>query len=101
MPINPLPPDPRPIGPNVRKLVARKMSLIMIPPDGNLSDAMNEMAKPGRIGEAAQEAAAWVNSAIALVKSTPDNPHGDDDEAIASVILGGIEDIKAKKGLPK
>lgn len=76
-------------GPNVRRLIASKMSLIMIPPGtgSGLATAVRTMLKPGGIGDAAKEATEWVRQAIAAVKAAPDNPYGDDDEAIAGEIL--------------
>lgn len=81
--------ETRPQGPNVRRLIAHKMSLIMVPPgakDG-FAAAVGSMLRPGGIGDAAKEATEWVRQAIAAVKAAPDNPHGDDDEAIAGEIL--------------
>jgi hypothetical protein len=79
-------------GPNVKRLITHKMSLIMVPAgskDG-LAAALNSLTRPGGIGDAAKEATAWVEQAIAAVKAAPDNPYGDDDEAIAGEILRGI-----------
>jgi hypothetical protein len=39
----------------------------------------------------AREATAWVEQALAAVKSARDNPYGDDDEAIAGEILRQVE----------
>jgi hypothetical protein len=72
-------------GPNVRKLIVHKMSLLMIPPGSK---------------EPARDATAWVEQAIAVVKTAPDNPYGDDDEAIAGAILEGIEAKKREKRVP-
>jgi tRNA G18 (ribose-2'-O)-methylase SpoU len=79
-------------GPNVKKLIAHKMSLIMISPGcGNgLATAIEALTKPGNLGAVAREATTWVEAAIAAVKAAPDNPYGD-DEAIASEILHQIE----------
>jgi hypothetical protein len=83
-------------GPNVKKLIAHKMSLIMVPPgcgDGKHAAAgvaIAALMAPGNIGKVAREATAWVEAAIAAVKSAPDNPYTD-DEAIAGEILRQIE----------
>jgi hypothetical protein len=47
--------------------------------------------RPGNLGAVAREATAWVEQALTAVKTAPDNPHGDTDEAIAEEILRGIE----------
>ena len=77
----------KPQGPNVKKLIVHKMSLLMVPPAGGLAETVALMAKPGGIGGAAKEATVWVEQAIAAAKAAPGNPYGDDDEAIAGEIL--------------
>lgn len=79
-------------GPNVRKLIAHKMSLLMVPAGGGLATALQALTKPGNLAAVAKEATAWVEAAIAVVKTAPDNPYGEDDEAIAGAILKGIAD---------
>jgi hypothetical protein len=80
-------------GPNVRKLIIHKMSLIMVPDGGGIYSAIEAMATPGRIGEVAREATQWAEAVLALVRTAPDNPYGD-DEAIAGEILRRIEEKK-------
>jgi hypothetical protein len=89
-------------GPNVRKLIVHKMSLLMIPPGSKepFATALDALTKPGNIGDTARDATAWVEQAIAVVKTAPDNPYGDDDEAIAGAILEGIEAKKREKRVP-
>jgi hypothetical protein len=82
-------------GPNVRKLVIHKMSMLMVPPGGRLQTALAALTKHGNVGAVAREATGWVEQAIAAVKTAPGNPYGDDDEAIAGVILKGIADRMA------
>lgn len=81
-------------GPNVKKLIAHKMSLLMVPPGcGNgLQTALAALTKPGNVVAVAKEATMWVNEAIAVMKTAPDSPYGDDDEAIAGAILAKIEE---------
>jgi hypothetical protein len=83
-------------GPNVRSLIVRKMSLLMIPVGSKepLETGIRALMEPGRIGAVAREATDWVMAAIAVVKTAPDNPYGDDDEAIAGRILADIEERK-------
>ena len=78
-------------GPNVKKLIARKMSKDMVPDGGGLRDAVKALRTPGNLSKVAQEATKWVEAAIAVVKTAPDNPYGDDNEAIAGAVLEGLE----------
>lgn len=76
-------------GPNVTKLIAHKMSLIMVPTgvENAFAATLSNLTKPGGISDAATQAAEWVKNALAAVKAAPDNLFGDDDEAIAGEIL--------------
>jgi hypothetical protein len=82
-------------GPNVRKLIAHKMSLLMVPKGAGLAGALKSMVTPGAIGNFAREATQWVETALAAVKAAPGNPYGDDDEAIAVEILGRLSTLRA------
>ena len=79
------------IGPNVKRLIAHKMSVDAIPPGGGLSDGFSFLLS-GKLGESAKNASEWVKDAIRIVKTAPDNPYGDDDEAIAGALLSKIAD---------
>ena len=83
-------------GPNVKKLIIHKMSLLMIPPGtkNGLVTGIEAIRKPGNLVSVAREATKWVEEALALVKAAPDNPWGEDDEAIAGVIL---EEVNKKQ----
>lgn len=83
--------DKKPQGPNVRRLITYKMSGLAVPAGGGLTDALALFTEPGRLGRVAREATAWVEEAIAVVKTAPDNPFGDDDEAIAGELLARLE----------
>jgi hypothetical protein len=80
-----------PHGPNVKRLIIRKMAIDMVPPGGGINDALATMIRPGGIEEHARSATAWVEAALAAVKAAPGNPFGGDDEAIAAEILRGVE----------
>jgi hypothetical protein len=82
-------------GPNVKRLIVYRMSQLMVPPGGDIADAIEAIRKPGNIGAVAREATAWVERAIALVKTAPDNPYPD-DESIAGALFAEIEAGKAK-----
>jgi hypothetical protein len=86
-------------GPNVKRLIASKMSLLMVPPgsgDGKgkaFQVAMEALTKPGNVAKVAREATAWVEAALHAVREAAEpNPwKSADDEAIAAEILKGIE----------
>lgn len=79
-------------GPNVKKLIAHKMSIDAIPNGGGLGDGLKFLMDKQRIIAGAKAATEWVNQAISVVKTAPDNPWGDDDEAIAGEILRQVKE---------
>lgn len=85
-------------GPNVKKLIAHKMSLDAVPPGGGLRSALEFLSDAKNIARSAKNATAWVNEVIGLVRNASDpNPwRNADDEAIAGEILKGIEARKKK-----
>lgn len=85
-------------GPNVRRLIAHKMSVDAVPKGGGLADAITFLTSPGAIGRAAKEATAWVAEAIRVVRlAVEPNPWKQaDDETIAGEILRHIEERKRK-----
>lgn len=82
-------------GPNVKKLIVRKMSTIAIPANtkGGLASAMSFLMSREAIMSAAFEATAWVGQAIELVRQAADpNPwRKSSDEEIAGEILRRLE----------
>ena len=90
-------------GPNVKKLIAHRASSLMIPPGScqgrgeALAHVVSQLTDKANLIEKIMEAAKWVEDALSLVKSFPDNPHGDDDEAIAGEVLRKIEEANAKR----
>lgn len=89
------------IGPNARRLIARKMALLAIPVGSgkdSFSRGLEVITDKDKFSATAHEAAAWAQEAIALMKTAPDNPYGDDDEAIAGAILQAIEDKEQPHG---
>ncbi len=85
-------------GPNVRKLIAHKMSLIMIPPGtvNGLATGIAALKAPGNVVKVAREATEWVMTALAAVKAAPGSTYTDDEE-IAGIILAEVEKRKAKR----
>lgn len=87
---------PRP-GTNVKRLIIERMSTVAVQGgDGSIGAVVAFLTSPVGLGPAAREATAWVATAIAAVKAAPDNPYGDDDEAIAGEILRQIEAKRVK-----
>lgn len=78
----------RKLGPNTKKLLAHLIALEAIPPSGGLASGIEFLANPK---QGIERAAANLEAALAAVKSAPDNPYGDDDEAIAAAILDALE----------
>lgn len=83
----------RKLGPNMKKFIAHKASLIAIPPDSKdpFGAGFALLARPDLHRSVFRDATIWCCAAVDAVKAAPDNPHGDDDEAIAGVILAGIK----------
>lgn len=84
-------------GPNVKRLIAHKMSLLMIPPGTKkgqgLATGMAALMKPGNIQQVCKEATEWVEQAIDAVKACPDGGWwGDENEAIAGELLRQIDE---------
>lgn len=90
------------MGPNVKKLIIAKMSLIMIPPGTSdpFAAGIKALSDATGLASVAREATAWVKAALDAVKNAPGSTCTD-DEAIAAEILRGIEQRKTsekKKG---
>lgn len=71
-------------GPNVKKLIVHKMTLDMVPTGAGIGDVIEKF---GDLAGYARRATEWVEVALRAVKAAPDNPYGEDDEAIAAEIL--------------
>ncbi len=82
------------IGPNVKRLIVHKMSLLAIPVGSgkdSLPFGLQALTNRGKFASIAAEAGDWVRQAIAVMKTAPDNPY-ETDEEIAGAILQGIEE---------
>ena len=86
------------MGPNLKKLVAHKMSYDAIPAGGGLADAMAFVTDPEALVSGARRAQEWVQLAIKAVRTAAEpNPWKNaDDETIAEEILKQLE-AKLKK----
>lgn len=80
------------IGPNVKRLIAHKMSLDAVPAGGGLNAALDFLSDKDNITESARRSTEWVRLAIkALRQAAEPNPWKDaDDEAIAGEFLKRI-----------
>ena len=82
------------LGPNVRRLIAHKMSLDAIPTGTKepLAEGANFLLDKQRLLSSAKAAAAWVKEAFKSIREAAEpNPwKGADDETIASYLLDQI-----------
>jgi lysozyme family protein len=68
------------------------MSHDAIPDGGGLQDGIAFLLNQDAMNEGYRRASKWVQEAIDAVKSAPDNPYGDNDEAIAEAILAKLDE---------
>lgn len=74
------------------KLIFHKVTRDAIPPGGGIAAGTTFLSDVAGMKASFRAAFAWADDAIAAVKAAPDNPYGDDDEAIAAAILDRLED---------
>ena len=89
-----------PIGPNVKRLWAAFVAREAIPPGGDLGSGINFLIGLGN-GDPQSKAALKrarenVESALDAIKAAPDNPYGDDEEAMAAAIMAKVDERKGK-----
>ena len=84
-------------GPNVKKLIVRRMTVLAIPNDGNFEDGLAFLMDPDRMAKVAKEATDWVFKMLDYVKKAPDYD-GETDEEIAAAVLEKTVTIKIEKG---
>lgn len=89
------------IGPNVRRLIARKMSLDAIPNGGGFAAGLEFLASKENIKQVASAAAAWVRVACQVVRGAAEpNPWKEStDEEIAGYLLDKIAEREKQLGL--
>jgi hypothetical protein len=90
---------PTPIGPNVKKLIATRMSTEAVPAGGGINDAINFILKPGAMAEGFRKASQWVQDALQVVRLAQEpNPWKvATDEEIAGELLRRVEERRARK----
>ena len=76
------------MGPNMKSLIIRRMTTLMIPDGGGFSDGLRALIDgPDKYFKPATE---WVEAAIKAVREAPGEPSGDDEE-IAGKILEAMD----------
>lgn len=84
------------MGPNVKRLICHKASLIMIPPGGGIVAGVSAIVG-GKLPVAMKQAAEWVAEAIKVVRTAPDADPNWTDEDIAGKILAGVDERRAAR----
>lgn len=80
----------RKLGPNMQSLLCRKAALDAIPSGGGIAAGMETITASGKLAQLYRDALEWCDQAVAVMKSAPDNPYGDDEEVIAGAILAEL-----------
>lgn len=88
------------IGPKVKALIIHKFSRDATQ-DGGLGSVFNLFKDPKTLSEKMKKAQEWVLEQIQSVKDAPNNPYGDDSEAIAKAILEMMPGVCAECGKSK
>lgn len=80
------------VGPNVRKLIARKMSLDAVPAGGGFTAALDFLSRKENITASAKSAKDWVRTALRAVReASAPNPWAlSTNEEIAGYLLEKI-----------
>lgn len=84
------------LGPSAKSLLIMFMSREAIPDGGDIADGTKFFLDEDYRKKVIDRAWENFNLAITAVRSAPDNPYGDDEEAISGAIL---EQIKEKEAL--
>ena len=79
------------LGPNMKRLLAFKVSRDAIPNGGGVASGIAFLLNPEKMAETSRKALEWCDQAIAAVRATPDNPYGNNEEDIAAAILKRID----------
>jgi hypothetical protein len=84
---------PRALSPNLKRLIAHKMSHDAIPNGGGLADGIKFLSSKESIADGWREAVRWVDEAIRIIRAAKEpNPWRDaSDEQIAGELLAQIE----------
>jgi hypothetical protein len=88
-------------GPNVTKLIFKLVILEAVPPGGGPADVIEFFSNPDRRKLVLSKAEATTLNILRIFKTAPDNPYGDDDEAIAGMLLKKIEEKRSQIFTPR
>lgn len=85
-------------GPNVNKLIAKKIATDMVPSKDSMQGTIQNLMKPGNLQSVARKADEWVTQAIEAVRlAVGPNPwRTATDEEIAEEILRTIADRESQ-----
>lgn len=87
-------------GPNFKRLVVWKMTMLTIPadcePGQGFNLAIETLRDPERLAAIAREAQKFAEDSIAIVKACRD-PRYQDEETIAKVIMDGVDEARRKR----
>lgn len=81
----------RKLGPNAKRLLSRLIARAAVPPGGGLESSLRFFADTEHRHRVLEVAMGNLDASIALIRQAPDNPYGDDEEAIAAGILERLE----------
>lgn len=80
------------LGPNAQKLLLLFMSREAIPPGGDIANGARFFLDEGHRRKVVERARENMQTAFEAVRAAPDNPYGDDVEAIAGAILAAVDE---------
>lgn len=79
-------------GPLMTKLIVQFVARVAIPEGGTLADGLKFIQDAEYRKGVLEKAESKAVEAVSLVRTAPDNPYGDDNEAIAGAILERLEE---------
>jgi hypothetical protein len=85
-------------GPNVTKLIVKFIAREAIPPGGGVADGIEFIRNSERREQVLKIAEFKAIQSLQLIKKSPDNPFGNDDEQIAGELLKMIEEKNRRNG---
>lgn len=87
----------RPMGPNVSRLLRELIAIKAIPPGGGFQEGLSYLLNADVREQVNRKAVAFLDEHLADFRKAPDNPFGDDDEAIAAAILTAIDEKRDRR----
>jgi hypothetical protein len=87
-------------GPNFTKLIKKFIVRGAVPPGAGIATALEFFTDPDKRKMVLDQAEMKAIEAVQLIHSAPDNPYGDDIEAIAGALVEKIEERQAQQKIP-